>query len=138
MTNDEVKKWLNRGRMINREIQLLEDEYRKAKNKAVTVNCSVGNEKVQTTKKNVSEGKFTAVADYSISLDRRRNELCHIKREIFEAVNAVDDGVLRTLLFARYISCKTWDEVAQILGYSQINTYRLHEKSLKMIGNVIE
>lgn len=139
MTTEEVKRWLNRGRMIDKEIKLLEAEYMKAKAAAQSTSCCTGDERVQTSRKNASEDKFAAVAEYSIMLDKRRAELCKIKAEILGAVNMVEDNVLRNLLFARYISAMTWEEVAGKLGYSYKHVVHiLHPKALKKIKNVIE
>lgn len=96
------------------------------------VHLSVGKE-VQTTKKNVSEGKFAAVAYYGAELERYKNRLAQTKREILEVINSVDDGVLRSLLFARYVSCMTWSEVSDELHYCRAQTFRLYKKAVKRV-----
>ena len=126
-----AKEWLNRGRYLDREIdQLLEDQ-QNALNLACGTAVSYGGEKVQTSKKNVTERRFIAYADYSAKIDNRIDELYAIKTEIKAAINKLDDPLLRALLIAYYINMKTFDQVANELHYSIRHINRLHNYALK-------
>ena len=128
-----AKEWLNRGRYLDREIdQLLEDQ-QNALNLACGTAVSYGGEKVQTSKKNVTERRFIAYADYSAKIDNRIDELYAIKTEIKAAINKLDDPLLRALLIARYVNMKTWEQIAEDLNYDLRWIYRLHGKALRAI-----
>ena len=132
-----VKEWLNRGRYLDREIdQLLEDQ-QNALNLACGTAVSYGGEKVQTSKKNVTERRFIAYADYSAKIDNRIDEPYAIKTEIKAAINKLDDPLLRALLIAYYINMKTFDQVANELHYSIRHINRLHNYALKEIKKII-
>ena len=132
-----AKEWLNRGRYLDREIdQLLEDQ-QNALNLACGTAVSYGGEKVQTSKKNVTERRFIAYADYSAKIDNRIDEPYAIKTEIKAAINKLDDPLLRALLIAYYINMKTFDQVANELHYSIRHINRLHNYALKEIKKII-
>ena len=48
-------------------------------------------------------------------------------------INRLDNTIYRTLLIARYINCKTWEQIADEMGYDLRWIYRLHGKALKAI-----
>lgn len=132
-----AKEWLNRGRHLDKEInQLLEDQ-QNALNLACGTAVSYGGEKVQTSKKNVTERRFIAYADYSAEIDNRIDKLYAIKTEIKAAINKLDDPLLRALLIAYYINMKTFDRIASELHYSIRHINRLHNYALKEIKKII-
>ena len=54
--------------------------------------------------------KFIKYAEYSRELDIHKTQLLIIQAEIFEAINTVDDNVLRAILMARYINFDKWEQ----------------------------
>ena len=96
-------------------------------------------ERVQTTPQNGSEDRFIAYAEYSRIIDERIDELYAVKCEIFKAISRIEDGTLRTLLELRYLSFKTWEEIAVEMNYSYKHVvHGLHPKALKKVKEVIE
>ncbi len=132
-----AKEWLNRGRHLDREINQLLVDQQNALNLACGASVGYGNEKVQTSKKNVTERRFIVYADYSAKIDNRIDELYAIKTEIKSAINKLDDPLLRALLIAYYINMKTFDQVANELHYSIRHINRLHNYALKEIKKII-
>lgn len=96
-------------------------------------------ERVQTTPQNGSEDRFIAYAEYSRIIDERIDELYAVKCEIFKAISRIEDGTLRTLLELRYLSFKTWEEIAVEMSYSYVHVvHNLHPQALKKIKELIE
>ena len=138
LTIQQVKQWLNRAYGIDSEINELLREQKKSFAHAVNATSSMGNEKTQVSKGNTSEKKFVEYAAYSERIDRRIDELYVVKQEILSAINKLDDSRLRTLLIARYINFRTWDDIAYNMNYSRMHVYRLHGLALQKIKDVIE
>lgn len=138
MTIQNAKKWLSRAEKLDEEINELIKSQQRALTRATSVTCGIGDEKVQTTQKNSTEGKFINYASYSEMIDNRIDELYAIKQEILQAINKVDDGMLRTLLIARYINFGTWEHIAETIDVSEkwVRT-GLHIRALEKAGEVI-
>lgn len=129
-----VKEWLSRGYKIDREINALLSE----REEAFALACKVSappsdNEKVSATTGNGSEARFIKYADYSKLIDRRIDELYRIKSEIMTVITLIDNNTYRTLLIMRYVQFKTWEQIAESMGYSDkwVRTY-LHKMALEM------
>ena len=118
-------------------------ELEKTKEKALNLACGTSvdysSEKVQTSSGNSMERKFANYANYSKEIDECLAESYRVKAEILDAIKAIQDNKLETLLIAWYINdAETWEDVARILSYDVRNVHRLHKKALKKIGEVIK
>lgn len=133
----EIKEWLNHVRKLSDEIKQLKDAEKKAFSSACGGGVSYEKEKIQISKVNSSEAKFIDYSDYSILVKNKTEELERYQKEVLTAIYMIDDTVLRTLLIARYINCKTWERIAEDMGYSEkwVKT-GLHSKALKAFGKV--
>ena len=67
----------------------------------------------------------------SIAADMR--ELVELKREIIETINAVENIDYRLILEKRYISGKSWPEIAVDLNYKMRHLYKLHDAALETV-----
>lgn len=133
-----AKDWLQRAMYTDNEIKQLIAERDRAFVKATSPNQNIGGDKVQTSRRNISEEKFSSYAAYSELIEKRIDELYKIKYEILQAINSLDDSILRSILIARYINFKTWEEIAENLHYACRHIMRLHAKALIKINDVIE
>ena len=57
-------------------------------------------------------------------------ELIRLKGEIRRTINEVGNIEYRSLLERRYLAYKTWEEIADELGYTVRHIHRLHGKAL--------
>ena len=60
-------------------------------------------------------------------------ELCRVKREVFEVIDAVEDERYRTLLELRYRNYLTFEQIAVEMSYSWRQIMRLHAEALAVI-----
>ena len=135
----DIKAWLSRAKHIDDEINTLLKEQERALTRATGTVPAAKVERVQTTPKNGSEERFIAYAEYSRIIDERIDELYAVKCEIFKAISRIEDGTLRTLLELRYLSFKTWEEIAVEMSYSYVHVvHNLHPQALKKIKELIE
>ncbi len=133
-----TKEWLNRAYKLDKEIDLLLREQAAAYDRACGITAAAGPERVQTSKRNAAEDKFVSFAAYSKMIDERVDELYSIKKEVADAVSRIGNSRLRRLLFCRYISFMTWEQIADELELKNVrHIYRLHSRALKKAGEVI-
>ena len=134
-----AKEWLNRGRKLNGEINALIEARNEIFNLACGTSAGSSDDKVQTSRRNTSEDVFVKYADYTRLIDSRIDELCAVKQEIMEAINKIEDCILRELLIRYYINCKTRETAAEEMGYSDkwVRT-ELHKTALRAIEKQIE
>lgn len=126
-----VKEWLNNGRKINDELLQLREERQRAYDLACSCTVGASDEKVQTSPKNTSDGKFAAFADYSALIDKKVFELLTYQCRIRRLINRLDNPTYRTLLAWRYIHCETWEDVAEKMNYSDVWVRtELHSRAL--------
>ena len=57
-------------------------------------------------------------------------ELCRVKREVADAINAVEPVVYRRVLDLRYRNYLDWQTIAQKMGYDVRHVFRLHGEAL--------
>ena len=133
-----VKEWLNRGYRLDKEINSLMREQKRALELATKTTAPADGEKVQTSNGNTSEARFINYADYKKLIDNRIAELYATKHEIITAIDSVDDNTLRQLLIHRYIEFKHWDSIASEMCYSKRQVTRMHGKALLKIKDVLE
>lgn len=126
-----VKEFLKRGRLLNREILELTEARTRAFNAACGGAVDTSAERVQTTPANGSEGKFLTYAAYGTEIEERIRELNGYRQRMLEIINRVENTTYRSLLIAYYINCKTWEQVAEDIGYDSRYVYKLHGRALK-------
>ena len=84
-------------------------------------------------------GKTAAkVVDAENEIREMVNELITLKRNIEKIIEYVSDPKLRQVLTLRYINGHTFEKIAEKMGYSSMQIYRLHRKAMENVINVIE
>ena len=133
----DIKEWLKRARALDREVKELREATMKSLSIAQGLGVDYSEERVQTTKGNGAENKFITYTDNVLLLERKIEELERYRGEVLKAIYNIDDSVYRTLLISRYINCKTWERIAEDMGYSEkwVKT-GLHSKALKALEEV--
>ena len=61
------------------------------------------------------------------------NKLLKLKQIIGEMIKGVTNIEYQTLLELRYLSFKTWEEIAVEMGYGIDNIYKMHRSALKSV-----
>ena len=128
-----VKEWLRRARVIDKEINQLLIAKQEAFERAIGTGIDPSREQVQGGGGNGSENKFLKVAEYELLIDEKIDKLLEVKQEIITAVEAVKNDTYRTLLLAYYVNCKTWEQVAEDMGYDVRHIRRLHNVALEKV-----
>ena len=78
------------------------------------------------------------IADAQAEIERQRDELISVRREIEEAINKVQNVTLRLLLEQRYLLCKGWEDIAEFMGYCVEYVKRdIHRQALRAAREII-
>ena len=73
------------------------------------------------------------IVDMKAEINTDIDHLVDLKREIMQVVKAVPNPEHQTLLELRYLCFKSWEDVAQELGYNVRHIYRLHDEAVEQI-----
>lgn len=66
-------------------------------------------------------------------VEQLRADLSRAQREVAWAVGRLPNPRARTLMEMRYLSCLTWDEIAQALYASPRAALRMHQRALRQV-----
>ena len=73
------------------------------------------------------------IIDLQTEINCDIDRLVDLKRDIVEAIKAVENTELQTLLEKRYLCFKTWEHISVEMGYTVRTVYRMHDKALKKV-----
>ena len=73
------------------------------------------------------------IVDLQESIAADMEKLVDLKTEIVSTIKAVDSVEYQLILEKRYISDKSWPEIAVDLGYKMRHLYKLHDEALNSI-----
>ncbi len=133
-----AKAWLNRGWKLNSEIKQLVEAKNTIWEIATNATANPFEERVKTSRQNTSEIRMAKILDYGMEIECQIERLVAILREILCAINTVEDVTCRTLLIARYVNFKTWEDIADTMGFSYAGIQKIHKKALNCIQRYIE
>ena len=129
-----AKEWLMRANGLDQQIKEMQESYQKALDESCNIVSVPRRVCVQESKKNTTERKMVSAAAYSEMISKKLSEYYEILTEITEKIERVHDNRLKTLLYARYINHKTWEQVAESMDLSEkwVRT-SLHSQALQEI-----
>ena len=135
----DVKQWLMRAYRIdqqirskNEQIEIWESLARKATSDPSALPGGGGGHF------NRLETYCIKIADAQTEIERQRDELINVRREIEEAISKVQNVTLRLLLEQRYLLCKGWEDIAEFMGYCVEYVKRdIHKQALRAAREII-
>lgn len=133
----KAKEYLSQAVAINHKIDSKLEQASSLRSLTMKVTTTFGEDKVQTTKKrSPMEEIIVKLMDLEHGVNDDIDELIRVKAEIMETINQVEDINQQIILEKRYISCKTWEDIARETGYDRSTVYRNHGKALKEIEEI--
>lgn len=131
----EVKEYLSNGFRLEVRIQskleLLEyynglaDSARRAKLGIVS--------RTGDWKKHSIDNSIIKIEEIQEEIAEEINELVALKEDIMKKIKQIENSDYQTVLELRYIGNKSWEEIAEVLGYSTNNVFKLHRNALNCI-----
>ena len=127
-----AKKFLSRPYWIDKRIDRKQEEIDRLRAKLTKANA-----KLSDMPRGGSGGDWTD-ADIEV-LEREQAihaeiiELCRVKREVQEVIDAVEEEPFRTLLELRYRNYLTFEQIAVEMHFSYDYVRHLHKDALKIV-----
>ena len=84
------------------------------------------------------ESTIVKVMDLENEINVDIDRLVDLKKDIQDTIKMMDDINQQLLLELRYLVRKSWDEVAEVLGYDKRWVMRLHGRALKEIDEILK
>ena len=129
-----AKQWLMRGWKIDKEIEALLKTKQETWDRVTSVTASYTGEAVQAES---DPHRYDRIIELDETINRRIDQLIDTKQEIIDAIAQVPDSRYRTLLTERYVSFKTWEQIAVDMNYSWRQVHRVHGRALVAIETII-
>ena len=131
MTNQEKKHFLSQYLKIREEYQRQLDRYRELRSTFDSVKAQIIDDMPKGSKETYDKtGENLARIE---ELEVKNTALIKQYMAIEEAINSLDDTVLRQLMRLRYIDGNTFESIAVALEFSFRHVLRLHGKALTKI-----
>lgn len=128
----ETKQYLNQISLLDRKINSLIATISEQRVLALSLGALDYGEKVQTTPNFDKIGTKIAKLDrLERDLDALVDEYVDKKAKIIGQIQKMDDELLYTVLFSRYVEKKTFEKIATEINYSYRQTTRLHGNALR-------
>jgi len=83
------------------------------------------------------EKTIAKIIDLRESINKDIDKFVDLKIEILETIKHVKDPIDQIILEMRYINCKSWDEVAENIGYKRSTVFKTHGKILKEVDAIL-
>lgn len=81
----------------------------------------------------VMEEQAVRILDLELSIQKDEDDLAVARRDITEAIDAVGNETLSTILQMRYLDYMRWEDIMASLDYCRSYLYELHGRALKAI-----
>ena len=83
-----------------------------------------------------TENKAIKLADKALELKDAELEAISIRQKVFDVIRTVP-GEKGDVLYERYINLKSWDEVADSVGYSKRHARNLHDEAIDIVQHFL-
>lgn len=126
-----AKQYLKQARTLDMEINAKDRELHQLKLKSLCVQSVAISERVQSSGSNSGNKIIDKIVDLQIEINTEIDKLVDLKIEIHNKINAVDNPLHRTVLTEYYTNAATWEQVAEIINYSERQARRIHVWALQ-------
>ena len=127
----ETKQYLSQISRLDRMIKNKMSELAQYKDLAYGLSAVTNDDRVQTSPNfDKTSGKIVKILEMEEKIDKLIDEYVDKKNLIVSQIDSIENETYYEILFARYIEKKTFEKIADEMGYSFRNTTRLHGKAL--------
>lgn len=134
-----VKEFLNKIRKIDLLIDEKLQDVQVLRDRLTNITANIQSERVQTS---MSGDKFADTISKIIDLEHEINAdidvLVEYKKSARELIEKLDDDILKVILYKRYFSGKTFEQIAVEINYSWRWTCKLHGRALQKLNKYKE
>ena len=108
-------------------------------NDIATRSTSVMSDDVVSRTRNVHamEDVIAKIVDMKAEVNAEIDRLVDLKRDIRELIAQIRKPEYRTLLELRYLGFRTWDAIAEEMGFEPRTIYRFHSNALRVVERLM-
>lgn len=125
-----VKTYLRKARELDTLVHTKLSEIDRLRELAECLSSPRMGDKVSSNKGNTSMQTVDKIVDLQAEVDKEIAVLVDLIAEIHTKIEQLENPTERAVLTERYINVKSWEEIAEIIGYSDRNTRYLHGRAL--------
>ena len=126
-----AKEYLSRAYLLDQQIRSKLEQVQSLRELAFQCTANTENERVSETQEIIAK-----IVDLEDELTDDVETLVDVKCEIKRAIDTVEKPLHRLILEQRYLLCKSWDEVADSVGYETNTVYKIHKGILRNFKTV--
>lgn len=131
-----AKEYLNRVRQQNFVVRQAEKELTTVKSDILSLKAASLSEKVSGTKESDLADKYIKLEKYFDKVIAEWDKLIDMRIEAKAMIAMVPEGKQQAVLYARYINCEEWEQIAAGLHYSWKGIFKLHGRALQSFERV--
>ncbi|MFZ3578820.1 DUF1492 domain-containing protein [Virgibacillus sp. DJP39] len=135
-----AKEYLSQGIWLDKMIDNKLEQLDSLKSLSMKVTATLSEVKVSggNHEKSTMESAIVKVVDLGNEINDDIDRLVDLKKELIEIINQVANLNYQLLLEMRYISGKSWEDVAVSLNYNSRSVFKVHGRALKEIEKIRE
>ena len=128
------KEYLNQAYWLDRRIDSKLEQLSALKEMA-TKTTNIMNDDVVSHSRNLHslQDVISKIIDMQAEINNDIDHLVNLKQEIMQVIKGVQNPEHQILLELRYLCFKSWESVAEELGYNIRHVYRLHDEAVEQI-----
>ena len=127
-----IKHQLKQIRLIDLEVKTKMEELDRLNNSFLK-SPSLKEINVQESKASLKDDAYVKIINLSDYIDETVDKLVDLKYQLIQAIEQLDDSRERTIIWMKYISSKSWGEIAEELQISKTTLFILHDEAIKKI-----
>lgn len=131
-----AKEYLNRVRKQNYVVRQAEKELTMVKSDVLSLKAASLSEKVSGTKESDLADKYVKLEKYFDKVIAEWDTLIDMRIEAKAMIAMIPDETQQAVLYARYINCTEWEQVAADMHYSWKGIFKLHGRALQSFERV--
>lgn len=124
-----AKEYLRRIRGLEFDLRRIEDDMEVYKARAEKVTTSWQSDPVQSHGEDIAD-KVIKYSDKKVEFEREWDKLIGERDEAYKIITQMECRDLATIIWARYIKCETWEEIAVRVKVNIRWAHRLHGRAL--------
>lgn len=138
MQDISAKEYLKSIRTLDMAIKVKEEELYRLKLNIASLSPQTTGERVMNSSTSDMMSTVDKIVDMQAVINAEIDRLVDLKEEARTKINQLKDTRYVSLLTDYYINCKTWEQVADDIGYDLRWVYRLHGRALQSFSKIYE
>ena len=131
-----AKEYLNRVRQQNFVVRQAEKELTTVKSDILSLKAASLSEKVSGTKESDLADKYIKLEKYFDKVIAEWDKLIDMRIGAKAMIAMLSEGKHQAVLYARYINCEDWEQIAAEMHYSWKGIFKLHGRALQSFERV--